>query len=145
MTHFSFFAGPKSRCRYGRHPGLGSAIAFELARAGAHIVVSSRRADSCGAVARRIEEQTGMAALPVPAHVGRWDECDKLIATAIEHFGQIDVLVNNAGMSPVYSTLSEVSEELFDKVINVNVKGAFRLSVLAADHMAGRGEQVEHC
>ena len=69
-------------------------------------------------------------------HVGRWAELDGLVAAAYAEFGHVDVLVNNAGMSPLYGTVTEVSEELFDKVIGVNLKGAFRLTALVGTRMA---------
>jgi NAD(P)-dependent dehydrogenase (short-subunit alcohol dehydrogenase family) len=73
--------------------------------------------------------------LAVACHVANWDDCDELIATTLERFGTIDVLVNNAGMSPLYPSLGVASEELFDKVVGVNLKGPFRLAALAAEHM----------
>jgi NAD(P)-dependent dehydrogenase (short-subunit alcohol dehydrogenase family) len=67
--------------------------------------------------------------------VGRWDECDALADAAYARFGHVDVLVNNAGMSPLYPSLVEVGEDLFDKVIGVNLKGPFRLSALVGKRM----------
>ena len=69
-------------------------------------------------------------------HVGHWAELDGLAEAAYAEFGRVDVLVNNAGMSPVYGAVTEVSEELFDKVIGVNLKGAFRLTALVGTRMA---------
>jgi NAD(P)-dependent dehydrogenase (short-subunit alcohol dehydrogenase family) len=119
--------------------GLGREMAFEFARHGATVVVSSRKADACEATASEIRAGTGQEAHAIACHVGRWDDCDQLVANAIDRCGQIDVLVNNAGMSPLYESLTAVSEELFDKVIGVNLKGPFRLSALVAEHMVERG------
>jgi NAD(P)-dependent dehydrogenase (short-subunit alcohol dehydrogenase family) len=116
--------------------GLGRAMVDGFARAGADMIVTSRNADACAQVAAEVEHQTGRAALPWAAHVGRWQELDGLVDAAYRHFGRIDVLVNNAGMSPRYGAVDEVSEELFDKVIAVNLKGPFRLAALAGTRMA---------
>ena len=59
-----------------------------------------------------------------------------IIKTAVDEFGKVDVLVNNAGMSPLYPSLSEITESLYDKVMDVNLKGSFRLSVLVGERMA---------
>ena len=78
----------------------------------------------------------GATGHPVACHVGRWDDCDALIDATLNEFGRIDVLVNNAGMSPMYDELANVTEELYDKTLAVNLKGPFRLGVLAGTHMA---------
>jgi len=116
--------------------GLGRAMCQAYAAHGASVVIASRKLDACEELARAIREEHGVDTLGVACHVGQWDDCDTLIACALDRFGRIDVLVNNAGMSPLYPSLSGVSESLFDKVIGVNLKGPFRLSALAADHMA---------
>ncbi|MDX3382294.1 glucose 1-dehydrogenase [Streptomyces niveiscabiei] len=116
--------------------GLGRAMAFAAARCGAHVVVASRTYDACAAVSAEIEEETGRAALPYAVHVGHWDELPGLVDAAHERFGRIDALVNNAGMSPVYDDLAEVTEKMFDSVLGLNLKGPFRLSVLAGKRMA---------
>ena len=123
--------------------GLGREMVLAFARRGADVVVASRKAEACQALAREVEEQTGRAALGVGCHVGRWTDCDHLVERALERFGHIDVLVNNAGMSPLYPSLAELSEELYDKVLAVNLKGPFRLSARIGTHMAGgRGGSI---
>src|SRR4029450_13939443 len=79
---------------------------------------------------------TGRKAIGVACHVGRWSDCDPLYETVYEHFGHCEILVNNAGMSPLYPSLAEVTEELYDKVVGVNLKGPFRLSSLFGTRMA---------
>jgi NAD(P)-dependent dehydrogenase (short-subunit alcohol dehydrogenase family) len=119
--------------------GLGREMSFAFARAGATVVVASRKEDACVAVAGEIAAQTGREALGVRCHVGEWEECDRLADLVQERFGRVDVLVNNAGLSPLYPSLEEVTEALFDKVIAVNLKGAFRLSALIGSRMAAGG------
>ena len=118
--------------------GLGRAMALAFAEAGADIAIASRRIESCEAAAAEVEA-LGRKALPYAAHVGHWDELDGLVEAVIERFGKIDILVNNAGMSPLYPSLDQVTEELFDKVIGVNLKGPYRLSALVGKHMVQRG------
>ncbi|RBY83649.1 short-chain dehydrogenase [Geodermatophilus sp. TF02-6] len=116
--------------------GLGREMVLGLAAAGADVVIASRDLDSCEKAAAEVRETTGRRALPVSAHVGRWDALDGLVDAAYAEFGQVDVLVNNAGMSPRYDTVADVSEALFDKVIGVNLKGPFRLAALIGTRMA---------
>ncbi len=124
--------------------GLGREMAFGAARCGADVVIASRDLDSCTATAAEIEAETGRTALPYAVHVGRWDELPGLVDAAYERFGKVDALINNAGMSPLYDTLGDVNEKLFDAVVNLNLKGPFRLSVLVGERMvaAGRGSIV---
>jgi NAD(P)-dependent dehydrogenase (short-subunit alcohol dehydrogenase family) len=123
--------------------GIGRAIVQTLAEAGADVVIASRKLDACEAAAAQVRASTGRRAVAIACHVGRWGDCERLIAETLARAGRLDVLVNNAGMSPVYDSLDAVSEELFDKTLAVNLKGPFRLAVLAATHMAavkGDGE-----
>ena len=123
--------------------GLGREMVRGFARAGADVVITSRKLDSCETLATEIQRDLGRAALPVACHVGKWDELDGLVETAWKRFGKIDVLVNNAGMSPLYPSVAEVSEDLWDKVLGVNLKGAFRLSALVGTRMAeGSGGSI---
>ncbi|WP_194829867.1 SDR family NAD(P)-dependent oxidoreductase [Nocardia sp. XZ_19_231] len=115
--------------------GLGLEMVRAFAAAGADVVITSRKIDACEEVAKEVAS-LGRRALPVAAHVGRWDDLDRLVDTAYGEFGKVDILVNNAGMSPLSPSSVETSEELFDKVIAVNFKGPFRLSSLIGTRMA---------
>ena len=117
--------------------GIGRAIVQALAEAGADVVVASRKLDACERAAEEIRAATGRKAVPIACHVGHWDDCDRLIEQTLEQFGRLDVFVNNAGMSPLYPSLDAVTEELYDKTFAVNLKGPFRLAVLAGTYMAG--------
>jgi NAD(P)-dependent dehydrogenase (short-subunit alcohol dehydrogenase family) len=116
--------------------GLGREMAVAFAEHGATVVVASRKADACVALAEEITAATGRKALGIGCHVGRWDDCDALVERVYGELGHCEVLVNNAGMSPLYPSLPEVTEELWDKVIAVNLKGAFRLTSLIGTRMA---------
>jgi NAD(P)-dependent dehydrogenase (short-subunit alcohol dehydrogenase family) len=115
--------------------GLGREMVLAFAQAGADVVISSRKLDACEAVAEEVRA-LGREALPVAAHAGRWDELDALADRAYEHFGRVDVLVNNAGMSPLFESLDTLGEELFDKVVALNLKGPFRLASVVGTRMA---------
>jgi NAD(P)-dependent dehydrogenase (short-subunit alcohol dehydrogenase family) len=125
----------------GASKGLGRAMALGFAEAGADIVVASRNIEACEIVASEIREM-GRSALPLRCHVGDWDQCGALIDASIAEFGRIDVLVNNAGIAPVPPSLREVTSELFDKTIAVNLKGPLRLTALAAEHMTEGGTVI---
>jgi NAD(P)-dependent dehydrogenase (short-subunit alcohol dehydrogenase family) len=125
--------------------GLGREMVLAFARAGADVVIASRKQDACQALAEEVQAETGRRTLGVGCHVGRWAECDRLADRVLEQFGRVDVLVNNAGMSPLYPSLAEVSEELYDKVLAVNLKGPFRLSARIGTAMAaGAGGSIIH-
>ena len=122
--------------------GLGHAMALGFAAHGADVIIASRKLESCEEAAAEVRA-LGRRALPVASHVGRWSDCDALVETAYREFGKVDILVNNAGMSPLYGKLTDVSEDLFDKVIGVNLKGTFRLSALVGERMAsGAGGSI---
>jgi NAD(P)-dependent dehydrogenase (short-subunit alcohol dehydrogenase family) len=122
--------------------GLGKEISLALARAGADLVVTSRKQHACDDLAGEVRALTGRTVLARACHVGHWGEIDGLVEAAYGELGQVDVLVNNAGMSPIYPKLSAVSEDLFDKVVAVNLKGPFRLSVLVGERMHAAGNGV---
>ncbi|HEX6418101.1 MAG TPA: SDR family NAD(P)-dependent oxidoreductase, partial [Acidimicrobiales bacterium] len=116
--------------------GIGRALVQTLAEAGAAVVIASRKLPACEAAAAEVRASTGRPAEAIASHVGHWDDCDRLVAETLDRLDRLDVLVNNAGMSPLYDSLDAVSEELYDKTLAVNLKGPFRLAVLAATHMA---------
>jgi NAD(P)-dependent dehydrogenase (short-subunit alcohol dehydrogenase family) len=119
--------------------GLGREMVLAFAEAGADVVISSRKLAGCEDLADEVRAKTGRRALAVACHVGQWDALDGLVDAAYDEFGTVDVLVNNAGMAPVYPSLDAVTEELFDKVLAVNLKGPFRLSALVGSRMAAGG------
>jgi NAD(P)-dependent dehydrogenase (short-subunit alcohol dehydrogenase family) len=141
MTIPSFNATDKIVVVTGASKGLGRAMALGFAEAGADVVVASRRIEACEVVAEEIRA-LGRRALPLRCHVGDWDECATLVDATIAEFGGIDVLVNNAGIAPVPPSLLEVTSELFDKTIAVNLKGPLRLTALAAEHMTEGGTVI---
>ena len=118
--------------------GLGLAMAHGFARAGAEVVVVSRKPEACEEVAAALRAE-GAKAAACACHVGHWDRLDGLVEDVYRDFGRVDVLVNNAGVSPQYGKLSEVTEELFDKVVSVNLKGPFRLAALVGERMVEAG------
>lgn len=122
--------------------GLGKSMALGFAKHGADIAIVSRKLDVCEETAKEVEA-LGVNAFPYGAHAADWDGLDSMVQAVYEEFGQIDVLINNAGMSPLYPSLEEVTEELFDKVIGVNLKGPFRLSAtIGARMMSGDGGSI---
>ena len=118
--------------------GLGRAMVLAFAAAGADVVVASRKIDACEEVAGRVRGM-GRRALAVSCHVGHWDELGALADAAYGTFGRVDVLVNNAGMSLLYGSLYEVTEEMWDKVVDLNLKGVFRLTALVGERMKRDG------
>ncbi len=119
--------------------GLGREMVLAFAEAGADVVIASRKLAGCEALAEEVVERTGRKALAVAAHVGEWDAVDRLAEEAYAAFGRVDVLVNNAGISPLYPSLDQVGEDLWDKVFAVNVRGPFRLTALVAPRMVEAG------
>jgi len=116
--------------------GLGREMVLAFAEAGADVVITSRNAGSCAELATEVERETGRSALAYGCHVGHWDELPGLLDAVYDRFGRLDVLVNNAGKSPLYSSLTDVDERLWDSVLAVNLKGPFRLTALAGEQMA---------
>lgn len=119
--------------------GLGAEMVRAFAAQGANVVIASRKLDNCETLAAEVEAAHGVRALPLECHIGYWEQAEALAEAAIAEFGTIDVLVNNAGMSPLYPSLGEITEALYDKTMDVNLKGTFRLSVLMGDHMKANG------
>ncbi|MBN8501915.1 MAG: SDR family oxidoreductase [Sphingomonadales bacterium] len=106
--------------------GLGYRMVKAFAERGADVIIASRKLENCEKVAAEVRA-LGRRALAVGMHAGRWGDCDALVERAWDEFGRVDVLVNNAGMSPACPS-HEVTEALFDSVLNLNFKGPFRLA-----------------
>jgi NAD(P)-dependent dehydrogenase (short-subunit alcohol dehydrogenase family) len=116
--------------------GIGATMIDAFADAGADVVIASRKLENCERFADEVAARTGRRALGVACHVGHWEQCDRLIDTVYDEFGRCDVFVNNAGMSPLYPDLASITEEYYDKVHAVNLKGPFRLGALVGTRMA---------
>lgn len=116
--------------------GLGAEMARAFAAHGADLVIASRKLENCQTLADEIAAETGRKCVPSAYHAGNWDDGERLADLAYDVFGRVDVLVNNAGMSPLYENLSSVTEALYDKVLTVNLRGPFRLSALVGERMA---------
>jgi NAD(P)-dependent dehydrogenase (short-subunit alcohol dehydrogenase family) len=119
--------------------GMGEQMVRAFAANGADVVVASRKFDNCVAVARDIEATTGRRAMPYQLHAAHWDEAEPFVDAVYAEFGKCDVFVNNAGMSILYDKLTDVTEEMFDKVIGLNFKGPFRLASLFGERMKAAG------
>ena len=123
--------------------GMGKEMILAFAQHGADVVIASRKIEACEDLAAEVRETTGQRALAVSCHVGYWDQCDQLCETVYDEFGHCEILVNNAGLSPLYPSLHEVSEDLYSKVMDVNLKGPFRLSAVFGKRMAeGQGGSI---
>jgi dehydrogenase/reductase SDR family member 4 len=119
----------------GASRGIGRAITEAFAREGARVVICGRKQETLDEVARQI----GLAVKPVACHVGRTDQIQHLVSSTIDDFGHIDILVNNAGTNVAQGPCIEMDEAQFDKMIEINVKSAFRLMNSVAPGMCGRG------
>jgi NAD(P)-dependent dehydrogenase (short-subunit alcohol dehydrogenase family) len=123
--------------------GLGREMVLAFARAGADVVIASRKLDACEATAKEVERETGRRALPLACHMGKWQEVEGLAERVYHELGRVDVLVNNAGMSLLYDHVSNVTEAMWDKVVDLNLKGPFRLTALVGTRMAqGNGGSI---
>jgi NAD(P)-dependent dehydrogenase (short-subunit alcohol dehydrogenase family) len=118
--------------------GLGRAMVLGLARAGADVVIASRKLVGCEEVAAEVQAM-GRQALAVSAHAGQMESLDALLEATYQRFGRLDILINNAGTNPVTAGLSDLTPELFQKVFEVNTKGPWYLASRAAPRMAQHG------
>ncbi len=125
----------------GSSKGIGKAIAEEMARHGAQVVISSRKGDVCqevaGAINAELEGEPG-GAVAIPAHVGRKEELERLVAETREQLGPIDILVCNAAVNPFYGPMSELPDDAFDKILDVNIKSNHWLAQLVLPEMVER-------
>lgn len=122
----------------GSSRGIGRAIAEMFARSGAKVVVSSRTADACDPVAKAIRDAGGEA-LVVPCHIGKKDELQNLVDQTLSHWGQIDILICNAAINPVYGSMSELTDDAFDKIMATNVRSTWQLCEMVLPGMAANG------
>ena len=122
----------------GSTKGIGKSIAEEMARAGARVVISSRKAEACEAVKKEFEAQ-GFKVLARPCNVSRKEELQALVELTLKTWGRIDIVVANAAANPYYGPLTEIPDEAFDKVMLNNVKSVLWLAAMTLPGMAERG------
>lgn len=122
----------------GSSKGIGLSIAKGLAESGAKVVISSRKQEAVDAVVKEFKE-AGFEAIGIECHIGDAVQREQLIVKTMEAYGRIDILVNNAAINPFYGPLESAGEDVFDKIMNVNVKAPWVLSNLAQPHMKVNG------
>jgi NAD(P)-dependent dehydrogenase (short-subunit alcohol dehydrogenase family) len=137
MTDSLFDLTGKVAIVTGSTKGIGRAIAEALARAGAKVVISSRKADSCEEVAGVIRSE-GLTAVAIPCHIGKREDVEHLVSETRREFGQIDILVCNAAVNPYYGPMAGLSDDAFTKVIDSNVRSNIWLANLVLPEMAER-------
>jgi len=122
----------------GASKGIGKSIAFALGQMGAKIVISSRKQDALDKVSKELESE-GIETLALAANIGDEQSMISLVEKSIAHFGGIDILINNAAANPSFGPVQHTSGDIFDKIMNVNVKGPFELAKLIYPSMKSRG------
>lgn len=122
----------------GASKGIGAAIARGMAELGAKVVISSRKQEAVDALAAKFQAD-GLEATGIACHVGYPEQLAALVEATVATYGGIDILVNNAAINPVFGPLVEAPAELFDKIMNVNVKACFLLANHCHPLMAARG------
>lgn len=125
----------------GSTKGIGRAMAEEMAKAGAKVVVSSRKPEPCDQVAAEINAAGGEA-IAVPCHIGHKDQLRNLVDQTIAAWGRIDILVCNAAANPFYGSLADIPDELFDKTMETNVRSNVWLANMVAPGMKQRKDGV---
>jgi NAD(P)-dependent dehydrogenase (short-subunit alcohol dehydrogenase family) len=138
MQNTPFDLSDKVAVVTGSSRGIGRASAELLAKLGAKVVVSSRKADACEEVAKGIRDAGGDA-LVIPCNISRRNEVEALIDGATRHYGKIDILVCNAAVNPYYGPLLDITDEAFDKIMGSNVKSNMWLCARVIPQMAERG------
>lgn len=119
----------------GSSRGIGRSIAEQMARAGARVVISSRKAEPCETVAEAIRAAGGEA-VAIPCNISDKAQLNALVDQTLATWGRLDILVCNAAVNPYFGSMAEMPEEAYDKVMNCNVKSNFLLCNMAARHMA---------
>jgi NAD(P)-dependent dehydrogenase (short-subunit alcohol dehydrogenase family) len=118
----------------GSSKGIGEAIAYFLGKAGANIVLSSRKQEAVEEVAERFRAE-GINCLAVACQMGDMDAIDALVKATVDAFGTIDIVINNAATNPVFGPITEADFTAYDKIMDVNVKGPLHLSKLAYPYL----------
>jgi len=121
----------------GSTKGIGKSIAEEMAKAGAKVVISSRKAEACDQVAREFNTR-GFEAISLPCNIAHKEQLQHLVDATLKHWGRIDILVCNAAANPVYGPTAQAGDEAFDKIMNNNIKSNWWLCNMVIPQMAER-------
>jgi NAD(P)-dependent dehydrogenase (short-subunit alcohol dehydrogenase family) len=121
----------------GASRGIGEAIAVRMAEHGASVVLVARKPDALHGVVERIKANGGRA-LGIPGHTGKAEDVKAVVAKTIEHFGKVDILVNNAAANPYFGPMLQIEDAAWDKTFEVNVKGYFMMMREVANHLTAR-------
>lgn len=141
MTQSLFDLSGKTALITGSSKGIGRAIAHELARQGADVVISSRKAEVCQTVADEINADlgdTGGRAIVVPANISHKEELERLVADTRAALGKIDILVCNAAVNPYYGPMKDMPDSAFEKILGVNILSNHWLIHLVLPEMVAR-------
>lgn len=122
----------------GASKGIGEAMAFAFGKAGAKVVISSRKQEAVDAVAKKFQDE-GIEAVGIACNVGNMAHIAPLVQGSLDAFGQIDILVNNAGTNPHYGPVNTADLGAWDKIMDVNLKGPFELSRQVYPHLKAQG------
>lgn len=125
----------------GSSKGIGEAMALALAKAGASVVISSRKQDAVDKVAQSFTDQ-GYQATGIACHVGDPEQRADLVTKTIEKYGRIDILINNAAINPIFGPVEDASADIFDKIMDVNVKAPWDLANRCLPHMKENGGSI---
>lgn len=119
--------------------GIGAAIARVLARAGAQVLIANRTAEAGEAVAQEIRAQ-GLAAQALPCDIGRRDQAELAVSTAVKHFGRLDIVIHNAAINP-WANIDAVDDAALEQTLAVNLKACFWLTQAALPHLRAAGKR----
>lgn len=129
----------------GSTKGIGRSIAEQMAFHGASVVVSSRKADACEAVAGEINTMIGQgrgSAIAIPCHIGHKEQLQGLVDETVARLGRIDILVCNAAVNPFYGSMGDIPDSAFEKILDSNIKSNHWLCQMVLPQMVERKEGV---
>ncbi len=125
----------------GASKGIGASIARGLAEFGAKVVISSRKQEAVDALATAFVAD-GLEAVGIACHMGNAQQIEQLVAQTVDKYGRIDVIINNAATNPVFAPMEQIEDSVFDKIMQVNVKGPLLLCKNALPYLKKEGGSI---